>query len=261
VCGPLFLGGKLRSPGRLNAVAPGVLVHVVDQLTGRRFLVDTGAAFSIIPHSSSLPPSGRGIVGPTGQPIQCWGEKKVQIKLSGHLFEWTFLQAEVQMAILGMDFLRAFKLSVDPAAGKLVQAGSGLVLFTISLSSGPTASAIVSSSAKEVFGIAHNFNGLSVHSSKKVSKPIFGLKSAAEHFPNRQNLLAVPGIGGQAASSSTAVPVPGEQAAPSPSAVPVPGEQAAPSPSAVPVPSKLAAKTSKEMFIPSLIVDKKDINF
>ncbi len=34
--------------------------------------------------------------------------------------------AELQMATLGIDFLRAYKLSVDPAAGKLVQDGTGL---------------------------------------------------------------------------------------------------------------------------------------
>jgi hypothetical protein len=57
------MGGKLETPGRFNTIAPGVLVHVVDQICGWRFLVDTGAAFSIIPHSSSLPATGRGIVG------------------------------------------------------------------------------------------------------------------------------------------------------------------------------------------------------
>jgi hypothetical protein len=50
---PLSLDGKLETPGRLNTVTPGVLVHVMDQLTGWHFLLDMGAAFSIIPHSSS----------------------------------------------------------------------------------------------------------------------------------------------------------------------------------------------------------------
>jgi hypothetical protein len=44
--------------GRLNAVAPGFLIHVMDQISGWHFLVDTGAAFSIIPHSYSLSASG-----------------------------------------------------------------------------------------------------------------------------------------------------------------------------------------------------------
>ncbi len=117
------MGGKLETPGSLNAITPGVLVHVVDQISDWRFLVDRGTAFSIIP--SSLPASGRGIVGPTGLTIKCWGEGEVKLKVSRQCFKWTFLQAEVYMAILGIDFLRAFKLSVDPAAGRLVQGGTG----------------------------------------------------------------------------------------------------------------------------------------
>ena len=136
------LDGKLGAPGRLNAVAPGFLVHVLDQNSGRRFLVDTGAAFSILPHFSSLPATGQGIVGPTGSPIKCWGECEVDLKLSGQSFKWTFLQAEVQMAILGIDFLKAHRLSVDPAGGRLVQTGTGLVLTAITSPSRATASAI-----------------------------------------------------------------------------------------------------------------------
>jgi hypothetical protein len=33
------------------------------------------------------------------------------------------------MTILGINFLRAFKLCVDPAAGKLVQDGTGLTVL------------------------------------------------------------------------------------------------------------------------------------
>jgi hypothetical protein len=82
VCGPLLLVGKLDSPGPLNAVAPRVLVHVVDQISGQRFVVDIGVTFSIIPHLPAFLP-GRGIVGPTGLPIKCWGEDNVELKLSG----------------------------------------------------------------------------------------------------------------------------------------------------------------------------------
>jgi hypothetical protein len=49
------LVGKLEIPGRLNSVVHGLLVYINDQLTGRRFLVDTGTAFSILPHQSSEP--------------------------------------------------------------------------------------------------------------------------------------------------------------------------------------------------------------
>jgi hypothetical protein len=42
-----------KSPWRLNAVAPGFLVHILDQISGRRILLDTSAAFSILPYSSN----------------------------------------------------------------------------------------------------------------------------------------------------------------------------------------------------------------
>jgi len=46
------MAGKLVRRGRINAIAPGHLVHIVDESTQRRFLVDTGAAYSIFPFSS-----------------------------------------------------------------------------------------------------------------------------------------------------------------------------------------------------------------
>ncbi len=54
----LWLAGKLVAQGCLNAVTPGQLVHIVDQLMGRRFLINIGASYSIFPHRSTSPPSG-----------------------------------------------------------------------------------------------------------------------------------------------------------------------------------------------------------
>jgi hypothetical protein len=48
--GSLQLGGKLESPGQLNAIAPGFLVQILDQIFVMHFLVDIGAAFSILPY-------------------------------------------------------------------------------------------------------------------------------------------------------------------------------------------------------------------
>jgi hypothetical protein len=62
-------GRETRAPGQLNAIAPGLLVY--DQLTGWHFLVDTGAAFCILPHQSSEPATGHGLVGPNGSAIRC----------------------------------------------------------------------------------------------------------------------------------------------------------------------------------------------
>ncbi len=65
--GSLYLVGKLGGPGRLNAVAAGQLIHMLDQIFNRRFLVDTGASYSILPHCSSLPAMGPNLYGPAGE--------------------------------------------------------------------------------------------------------------------------------------------------------------------------------------------------
>jgi hypothetical protein len=70
--GSLHLVGKLGDPGWLNAVATGQLIHMLDQITNRRFLVDTGASYSILAHCSSLPATGPKLFGKAGQLIPCW---------------------------------------------------------------------------------------------------------------------------------------------------------------------------------------------
>ncbi len=83
---PLLLAGKLESRGRLNTVIPGSLAHIVDQSSGRRFLIDTGASFSIMPYKSSLKPQGQRLAGPDGQSIPCWGERKMDLIFNGRRF-------------------------------------------------------------------------------------------------------------------------------------------------------------------------------
>ena len=97
--------GKLGRRGLLNAVAPGQLVTVTDQSTNRRFLIDTGAAYSIFPHHSKDPPNGPSLSGPGGAPIACWGERRLSLLIGGKTFSWPFLLAAVRFPIIGVDFL------------------------------------------------------------------------------------------------------------------------------------------------------------
>ena len=99
------MAGKLGVRGLVNTVAPGQLVYVTVQLSKRRFLVDTRAAFSILPHHSSVKLSGPSLIGPNGLSIACWGDKPVQLVLDGRRFQWTFLLAAVQFPIIGVDFI------------------------------------------------------------------------------------------------------------------------------------------------------------
>ncbi len=143
--------GKLASRGLVNAVSPGQLVYIVDQLSRRRFLVDTGAAFSVFPHSSASPPLGPALAGAAGQSIPCWGEQQFQLLLNGTSFTWHFLLAAVQFPIIGVDFLRHFGLLVDPVGNRLVdrltlQAFQGSSPASVGVSSGdltPPASVMV----------------------------------------------------------------------------------------------------------------------
>jgi hypothetical protein len=100
----------------LNAVVPGELLHLTDDISGRRFLVNTGASYSIYPHLSAAEPTGLPLRSPGGQAIPSWGEKQLEICFAGQKFVWTFLLAKVDFAILGADFLKNFHLVVDLAA-------------------------------------------------------------------------------------------------------------------------------------------------
>jgi hypothetical protein len=72
---------------------------MADQLTGTKFLVDTGASYSIFPHKSKRPPSGPCLRGPGGQDIACWGEKEMAVFFGGERYTWSFLLAAVQFPI------------------------------------------------------------------------------------------------------------------------------------------------------------------
>ncbi len=94
--------------------------------------MDTGAAYSIFPYSSPGKRSGPRLTGADGLHIPCWEERRLSLTLHGRLFVWPFLLAKVQFPIIGVDFLRHFKLLVDPAANRLVNTVSSQLLPTVS---------------------------------------------------------------------------------------------------------------------------------
>ncbi len=88
LCRPrqLQVAGKLSCPAWLAAIIAGSLVHILDENSGMRFLVDTGANFSIIPHRSPTAASGPRLFGPSGLPIACWGERVLRLRFNGRDF-------------------------------------------------------------------------------------------------------------------------------------------------------------------------------
>jgi len=147
---PLPGGGKLKTPARLNAAAAGMLVHIKDQLTDWRYLVDTGASFSLVPHRSKDTPAREPrLTGPNGLPIRCWGEERRRLQFDGRTFEWSFLRADVSFAILGVDFLCANKLLVDVASNSLVDSATGDRFSLTGQPSGHTASIMLPANLPE----------------------------------------------------------------------------------------------------------------
>jgi hypothetical protein len=95
------------------------LIFLTDELTNDRYLVDTGAILSIVPCNQNSSPSSPILKGADGQPIPFWGFIKKTVQFQGKLFTSTFLQAAVAGPILGIDFLRKFKVTVSPEISQL----------------------------------------------------------------------------------------------------------------------------------------------
>ena len=127
----LCLVGKLDAQPCLNAVTPGTLFYIEDQHTHRRFLCDTGASYSILPHQSSAVASGPSLHGPAGRPIKCWGERELTLTFNDKQYKWLFLLADVSFPIIGIDFLKHFKLVVDAAAGQLIDTRTMAVISAV----------------------------------------------------------------------------------------------------------------------------------
>jgi hypothetical protein len=115
------LAGKLGCRGVVSTIRPGRLFFVTDSSSHRRFLVDTGSDFSVMPWRSSSPPTGPGLTGADGRCIPCWGEQPFTVTIGGIPCQWTFLLAAVSFPILGIDFLYHHSLVVDVANQQLLR--------------------------------------------------------------------------------------------------------------------------------------------
>jgi hypothetical protein len=100
------------------------LIFLHYSLNNFKFLVDSGVSISILPHSSSTPPTGPHLVGANGKPIPAWGLRCRTVCFAGNNFEFDFLLA-VAAPILGMDFLAKFELSIIPTKQQVLHVASG----------------------------------------------------------------------------------------------------------------------------------------
>ena len=105
-------------PGGISAINnKRNTMTVCDRRSGRSFLIDCGADFSVLPVSSkdkkTRSPS-EPLMAANGSLIKTWGKKKVTLLLGKrHSFTQEFHIADVTEPILGADFFIANDLAID----------------------------------------------------------------------------------------------------------------------------------------------------
>ncbi|BHF58900.1 hypothetical protein SprV_0100185500 [Sparganum proliferum] len=92
-------------------------------MSGRRFLVDTGAQISVIPPTPAdrrCPNHGLYLQAVNSSPIATFGFRSLSLDIGlRRLFPWIFVVADIPCAILGADLLAAFDLLVDCRQSRL----------------------------------------------------------------------------------------------------------------------------------------------
>ena len=100
------------------------LLFVKDILSGREFLMDSGASLSVFPRPRSSSDNGVRLLTVDGSPVICSGSRLIPLRFScgsgSRVYTWNFQVAPVSIPLLGADFLQHFNLLVDIKGRKLV---------------------------------------------------------------------------------------------------------------------------------------------
>ncbi|BHF80779.1 hypothetical protein SprV_0702390700 [Sparganum proliferum] len=108
----------------------GRTFYVCDNVTRRRFLVDTGAQISVVPPTPvdrRCPSPGLHLQAANCSPISTFGSRSLTLNIGlRRSFSWIFVIANVPHAILGSDFLADFDLLVDCRRSCLLDRTTGL---------------------------------------------------------------------------------------------------------------------------------------
>lgn len=104
------------STSSLRSISPGRLLRIRDPLTNYNFLIDTGAAVSLVPATPSdrHRPADYFLQAANSTPIASYGERSLSISLGlKKRYNWIFIIADCTQPIIGSDFLEAHQLVVD----------------------------------------------------------------------------------------------------------------------------------------------------
>lgn len=100
-------------------------LHIYDRKDHTKFLIDTGADLSVLPPTMAerrqTPNKQQRLFAANGTEIKTFGTKRIQVDLGlRRLFIWEFYIADVNIAIIGADFITKYDLLIDLRRGKLI---------------------------------------------------------------------------------------------------------------------------------------------
>ncbi|GBO23479.1 hypothetical protein AVEN_28399-1 [Araneus ventricosus] len=97
---------------------------LADRISKLRFLVDTGAEVSVLPKYYAPKADSSNdllLLAANGTKISTFGRKRLTLEWNlRRTFTWSFIIANVNQPIIGVDFLKHFNLLVDVKSGCLI---------------------------------------------------------------------------------------------------------------------------------------------
>lgn len=105
----------------LEGEEPGLMFYF-DRTSRTRYLVDSGSRVSVIPAEPGDKPDKQAkfeLVAAGGSRIETFGTKLITVRMGGRYLKWTFIKAAVAEAIIGIDFIRAHRIVIDPFKNQL----------------------------------------------------------------------------------------------------------------------------------------------
>lgn len=108
-------------------------LFILDKPTTKRFLIDTGADVSLIPPVVKPTKCNfeQNIFAANGTHIKTFGTKRLTLNLGlRRSFTWNFIIADVQMSILGADFLKNYNLLIDMKKNRLIDGTTQISVAT-----------------------------------------------------------------------------------------------------------------------------------
>lgn len=142
----------VQSEAAICTINPVHRLCLLDNNSGLKFLVDTGANISVLPVTQKQRYYGKcdsyKLYAANGSEIKTFGVKTLDLDFKlRRPYRWTFVMADVKQPILGADFLSHHKLLVDVHKQKLVDSVTNLCsIASVTLSDNVSVRTINSSS-------------------------------------------------------------------------------------------------------------------